>query len=291
MHNLSKTLIDFIQENVPLNQVYQTPIDSLLFFTTSHPQEKINVLYEPSLCVILQGRKEVSLGEQTYEYNPQTYLLSSMYIPAKISIPKPFPQTAFVSLKITFSSEQIYEAWKDIDSGEITPRREPQKGLFFGKVHFDLLEAISRLVQLLNKPKRHRKLLAPLVLKEILYLLFCSEAGEFLKQYTLEGSTTSQITKAILEIRDDLTKPLKIKELARKVAMSESSLHHHFKKITALSPLQFQKRLRLQEARQMLRKQNADVCRVAFDVGYKSPSQFSREYKQMFGASPKADTR
>ncbi len=291
MQNLKEKLISFIQENTPPNQLFQTIINSLSFFTTSDLQEMDNVLYEPSLCVILQGCKKVCLGEHTYEYNPQTYLLSPTYIPAKISICETSPQAPFISLKITFSLEQIYETWKQIDCNETKINNQLQKGMFFAELQFDLLEAIFRLVKLLKKPQDYRKLLAPLILKEILYILFCSEAKEFLKQYTLEGSITSQIAKAILEIKNDLTKPLKIKELARKVSMSQSSLHHNFKKLTALSPLQFQKKLRLQEARQILLKKHTDIYQVAFDVGYKSPSQFSREYKQMFGISPKIHTK
>lgn len=128
----------------------------------------------------------------------------------------------------------------------------------------------------------------PLIIKEILYILLNGESGEFLKQYVMEGSITNQIVKVISEIKNNFTETLNVKELAEKFDMSESTLYHNFKKITMLSPIQFQKKLRLEEAKQLLLNQKIDVNEVAFVVGYESPSQFSREYSRMFGLPPKA---
>lgn len=290
-NDIKKNFISLICEQTPPNQPTQTKIKSLSFFVATSPQESINVIYEPSLCMVLQGSKIVDLQDCNYKYNPQTYLLSSTHIPAKISINQASLQQPFISFKLTFSLEEIYEVWKEMDKDGCKKNHQPQKGLFFGEVHYDLLESIFRLAQLLKKTQEHRELFSPLLKKEVLYQLFCSESRDFLKQYALEGSTTNQIAKVILEIKNNFNQPLKIKDLARKVSMSESSLHHNFKKITNLSPLQFQKKLRLEEARQMLLKQNIDANQVALSVGYNSSSQFNREYKQMFGFPPKMHTR
>lgn len=283
-----KNLVTYIQEKNQQEGSVKTDIPSLYFYSTKSLLETLSVIYEPSLCMILQGSKSVSLGEQVYEYNPFKYLLSSTHIPAKIKINEASTEIPFVSLKITFTLEQIYEVLKELEFDGANKKNQPQKGIFFGEVNMELLNPISRLVKLLDTPQKNRDFMAPLIIKEILYILLNSDSGEFLKQYVLEGSTTNQVAKAITEIKKNFTEALNIKELARRVGMSESSLYHNFKKVTMLSPLQFQKKLRLEEAKQMLLNQNVDASQAAFDVGYESPSQFSREYTRMFGLPPKA---
>lgn len=283
-----KNLITYIQEKSQKEGSIKTDVPSLYFYSTKSLLETLSVIYEPSLCVILQGSKSVSLGEQTYEYNPFKYLLSSTHIPAKIKINEASREIPFVSLKITFTLEQIYEVLKELEANEANKKIQPQKGLFFGEVNIDLLNPISRLVKLLDTPQKNREFMAPLITKEILYILLNTDSRDFLKQYVLEGSATNQVAKAITEIKKNFAASLNIKELAHRIGMSESSLYHNFKKVTMLSPLQFQKKLRLEEAKQMLLNQNIDASQAAFDVGYESPSQFSREYTRMFGLPPKA---
>lgn len=283
-----KDLVFYIQRKKQSEGRFKTNVPSLHFFSTKSIIDILSVIYEPSLCMILQGSKSVSLGGQTYEYNPFKYLLSSTHIPAKIKINKASAEIPFVSLKITFTLEQIYEVLKELKFNETNKKNQPQMGLFFGEVNIDLLNPISRLIKLLDAPQKNIDFMAPLIIKEILYILLNSDSGEFLKQYVLEGSTANQVAKAIAEIKKNFAESLNIKELARRVGMSESSLYHNFKKVTMLSPLQFQKKLRLEEAKQMLLNQNIDASQAAFNVGYESPSQFSREYTRMFGLPPKA---
>jgi transcriptional regulator GlxA family with amidase domain len=153
-----------------------------------------------------------------------------------------------------------------------------------------LIEPVSRLVSLLDSPE-DIPVLSPLIIKEILYTVMCDDGGYIFRQYVRDGSVEQRVVEAITKIKDEYKSPLNVKELARSVSMSESSLYHNFKKITAMSPLQFQKNLRLQEAKQLLISQNIEAAQVAFEVGYESPSQFSREYARMFGLPPIADTQ
>lgn len=151
-----------------------------------------------------------------------------------------------------------------------------------------LYEPIYRLIKLLNNSKEEINYLSPLIIKEILFILINDKSGYFLNKFAMEGTVSNKIVHAISEIKDNFNEKLNVKELARLIDMSESSLYQNFKTITSMSPIQFQKKIRLEEAKLMLLNQNIEASEVAFAVGYESPSQFSREYSRMFGMSPKA---
>lgn len=269
----------------------KTDIPFLHFFTTSTKTNFIHVIYEPSICIALQGSKEVYFGNEQKGYDEHTYLLSSTNIPANIKIEDTSKEKPYVSLKITFTLDEIYEVMKEIEDNEITNKKKPDAGLFFDELSSELLNPISRLLKLLDTPSKNQKFMSKLILKEILYVLLNGDSGEFLKQYVMEGSITNQIVKVISRIKSDFTETLNMKEIAEEFDISESSLYHNFKKITMLSPLQFQKKLRLEEAKNILLTQNLDIAEVAFQVGYESASQFSREYSRMFGDSPKSHAK
>jgi AraC-like DNA-binding protein len=270
---------------------FQTAINSLSFYRAFTPsQEFLATIYEPALCLIIQGSKEVGLGEEMFGYDPQTYLLASTHIPAKVKIIEASKETPYLSLIISFSMEQIFEVLKEIDHGNTKYIQKPKRGLYFGDVQTKLIEPITRLVRLLNSPE-DIPVLSGLITKEILYVLLQEEGGDFIRQYIMDGSATQRIVQVITKLKDEFRESFSVKELAQSVGMSESALYQNFKKVTSMSPLQFQKSLRLQEARQMLLTQDIEAAQVAFDVGYQSPSQFSREYSRMYGSSPKADAK
>lgn len=266
-----------------------TNIDALCFYHISAPTEMITTIYEPSICIIVQGAKAVGLGDGLHGYDPDSYLLSSVHMPAKVRVTEASENRPYMGLTITFTMEQIFDALKDLGPASKT-QRDPKRGLYFGVMHQRLLEPITRLVRLLDSPD-DIALMTPLIIKEILYVLIRDEGGDFIRQFIQDGSAAQRVVQAITKIRESFKEPLNIKELARSVSLSESSLYHNFKKITAISPLQFQKQLRLHEARQMLMSQELEAAQVAFEVGYESPSQFSREYTRMFGSPPKTDVR
>lgn len=267
----------------------QTKMKPLSFFVHTEPTDMLSILYEPSLCVIVQGSKAVGVDDDLFSYDPDTYLLASVHTPARICITEASSERPYMGLTITFSMEQIFDVLKEIDQTEKRLVRAKRR-LYFGTMEDKLLNPILRLVQLLDTPE-DIAVLSPLIVKEILYFVMRTEGGDFIRQYVVDGSSTQQVVKAITHIKENFSEMLNIPELAKSIGMSESSLYSSFKKITALSPLQFQKTLRLQEARRRLMIWDREISQIAFEVGYESPSQFSREYSRMYGVSPKVDAK
>lgn len=266
----------------------QTDISNLDFYFSSEPTEFSAIMYEPSLCVILQGNKAVGFGDELYNYGPKEYLLSSTHIPAKVKILEASKEQPYVSFRIKFNLEDIYDVIKNIDPKKLMMSAKSEKGLFFDDLNEKLYESIYRLIRLLDESKEAIEYLSALMIKEILFILINDKSGYFLNKFAMKGTISNKIVQAISEIKENFNEKLNVKELAQLIDMSESSLYQNFKTITSMSPIQFQKKIRLEEAKLMLFNQNIDASEVAFAVGYESPSQFSREYSRMYGMSPKA---
>ncbi len=290
LDNYRQELKQIVEARYCGSERIETAIDALTFYHISNPTQMLATLYEPSVCIIIQGAKEVGIGEEKLMgYDPHTYLLASTHLPAQVRVIEASPQEPYMGFTLTFTMEQIFEALKEL--GTLSkPKGSPKKGLYFGSMDQRLLDPVTRLIRLLDN-EQDIPIMTPLILKEILYVLMRDEGGDFIRQFVMDGSATQRVVQAITKIKDNFKEPLNIKELARSVSLSESSLYHNFKKITAISPLQFQKKLRLHEARQMLMSQKIEATQVAFEVGYESPSQFSREYARMFGLPPKTDMK
>lgn len=287
---LKSSIIDIVDNKYSFknNGLFQTDIPNLDFYFSSEPTEFNAIIYEPSLCIILQGSKAVGFGEELYTYDYSKYLLSSTHIPAKVKILEASEKVPYASLRIKFELEDIYDVIKNIDTTKLAMNAKSEKGLFFDELSEKLYEPVSRLIKLIDKTKEEMDYLAPLIIKEILFILINDKSGYFLNKFAMEGTVSNKIVHAIAEIKENFNEKLNVKELARLIDMSESSLYQNFKTITSMSPIQFQKKIRLEEAKLMLLNQNVDASEVAFAVGYESPSQFSREYSRMFGMSPKA---
>jgi AraC-like DNA-binding protein len=259
------------------------PMPGLLLLRRDSPSSFDAYLYEPVLCLILQGAKEVLVGEQTLSFGPGECLLVSSDLPVCSRITKA-PYLALVWSVDIATVRKLYDdvAESVLDSvrprAAVTHRTDP-----------GLLDALLRYLALADSPA-DAKVLAPLVSKEIHYRLLIAPFGGMLRSLLRYDSNASAIARAIGHIRSDLRSPIAIPELARRVGMSASSFHKHFKTITSTAPLQYQKELRLLEARRLLRTSGASVTTVAYDVGYESPSQFSREYARKFGVAPSRDT-
>lgn len=279
-------LIDFIQAKYRLDANQQSEIPCLSFYYETAVTELKSIMYEPCLCVILQGTKAVGFGNQMYGYNPYEYLLASTHFPADIKILEASEDLPYISLTLKFSLEDIYEVLKNTHPEKLKFQKNSEKGLFFDALHVRLYEPIFRLVKLLEMPKEDIAFLSPFIIKEILYILVNEKSGYFLNKFAMEGTASNKIVKVITEIKNNFNEKLDIKKLSKLADMSESSLYQNFKTITSMSPLQFQKKLRLEEAKQMLSVRTIEISEVAFLVGYESPSQFSREYSRMFGKSP-----
>lgn len=280
-------LIEYIKNYCKNEGIANTSIPSLKFYMTSEQSQFRSIIYEPSLCIALQGEKAVGFGENLFGYSPSQYLLACTNIPANVKINQASKEVPFISLAISFSMEQIYEVLKEINSVKMQNKKRLEDSFCFNSLDEDLLEPISRLVRLLDKPQQTIDFMYPLLIKEIIYALLQNNS-EFLKHYVLEGTITNQIVKAISQIKNNYNEVINMSDLAKDIGISEASLYQNFKKITLMSPLQYQKKIRLEEAKHMLVNQNIEASSVAFAVGYESPSQFSREYTRMFGLSPKA---
>ena len=285
--NYRNELISLIKENSSTEGLILTNISSLKFYTTTQISEFVSIIYEPSLCIAIQGSKAVGFGDEMYSYSSEKYLIVSTHIPANVRIEEASKEKPYYSIIINFTLEQVYDVIKELnDDLQESKHKILQKSLCFDVLDDFLLEPLFRLLKL-SQRKDNVEFLSNLILKEIIYILL-QRNSDFFKQYVLEGNIANQIVKAITEIKDNFSQSINMKNLSKNIGMSESSLYNNFKKITTMSPLQFQKKIRLEEAKQMLINQNLDAAQVAFEVGYESPSQFSREYSRMFGMSPKA---
>jgi AraC-like DNA-binding protein len=258
------------------------PMDGLLLLRQSAPSPIEACLYEPVLCLILQGRKQVSMGEHMLSFGPGECLLVSHDLPVHSQITHA-PYLALV-LQIDLATvRRLYDevAESTFDSGParsaVTHRADPE-----------LLDALHRYIALADSPA-DAKVLGPLISKELHYRLLTAPFGGMLRTLIRHDSHASAIARAIGHIRDDIRSPIAIPDLARRVGMSASAFHKHFKTITSTTPVQYQKELRLLEARQLLKTGSASVTTAAFSVGYESPSQFSREYARKFGVPPRED--
>jgi len=279
-------LIELIQAKQIGNDIIKTALPSLNFHVLDTAKEFAAVVYEPSLCIVLQGSKSVMLGDEIYNLeDPTKYLLVSVHVPTRVRIKEASETKPYIALKLTFTMEDIFEVMKDIQTSSPIINPSTEAGLCFGELD-RLIDPLTRLVRLLDNPS-NLKFMSSMIMKEILYLVMTDSGGDFLRKYLKDGSITNQIVKIITKIKQDFSETINMRELAKSFGMSESSLYHNFKKVTMLSPLQFQKTLRLQEARHIILTQNLDVGEIAFSVGYESPSQFSREYSRMFGLSPR----
>jgi len=239
-------------------------------------------VYEPVLCLILQGRKEVSIGERTLSVAPGECLLVSHYLPVCSRVTNA-PYLALVLDVDVATVRKLYDevAESEFDGGHArsaeTYRADPE-----------LIDALRRYLALADFPA-DAKVLGPLTLKEIHYRLLVAPYGGMLRSLTRHDSYASAIARATGHIRGNIPSPIAVPDLARRVGMSASSFHKHFKTITSTTPLQYQKDLRLLEARRLLKTGGASVTTAAYDVGYESPSQFSREYVRKFGVPPSRD--
>lgn len=278
-----------------LNQLLQmdglhiTEIPSLHMMRATATSEPIHSMYAPSLCFIVQGAKSAALGQEIYHYNPTTYLVTSVHLPIKSEITQASPDVPFIGLHLEFTPDQILDILQHTDLAW-PEESEPGSGIFVGKTNSQLLDALLRLVKLFDQPAEI-PILAPLITREILFRVLQGEQGHLVKQFAVIGSQAHAIAKAIQLIHRDYSKPLRVEELAKEVNMAASSFHKHFKQVTALSPLQYQKRIRLQEARHLMISEKMGAADAAFQVGYESPSQFSREYARLYGLPPKSDLK
>lgn len=265
------------------------PLPGLRFLRVSHHPEPIHGVSFPSFCGIAQGTKEMYLGKERYRYDPYHYLLSTTELPIVIHQIEATAERPCLNFQLELDAAEVASVM--LEAGVSAPRKSggSTRALDVSPLNEALLEATVRLVRLVEAPVAQARVLLPLIRREIIFLLLFGEQRDRLRHMAALGGHTDRVARAIERLRIDYNKPLRIESLARELGMSESSLFEHFKAVTALTPLQFQKQLRLQEARRLLLGEDVDAATAGFRVGYEDTSQFNKEYKRLFGAPPMRD--
>ncbi|QSX33872.1 AraC family transcriptional regulator [Shewanella avicenniae] len=289
-HNDSAhTLANLIAQHSVDRHNIETPIDGLFLGRWSTPTPPVSYTHRSCICLIAQGSKQVVLGEQSYVYDPLHCLVSSVELPVVANIIEASEAKPYLGLSLDLDLAEISQL---ISAGEFSfnHNKQPHAGLSLGKISPALMDAFIRLVSLLNEPDSI-KVLGPMIKREIYFRLLNSEQGARISQIVATESHSHQITHAINWLKRHYSQPLNIGELAADSGMSKSAFYTHFRAITSMTPLQFQKKLRLSEARRLMLTENLDAMSTSFQVGYESPSQFSREYRRQFGAPPLTDIR
>ncbi len=280
--------------------VHDTILPGVFLIRASEPSQRMPSVYEPCLCVVVQGRKHALLSGETLVYDPLHYLVVSVTLPARGHVVEASPDKPYLCLRIGIDPAVIGELLIQMRdetsaapgasgaSGASAARGGADRAMFLARLSAPMLDAVLRLVRLMDTPD-DVSVLAPLAMREIYYRALIGELGSRLRAVCETDSQAQRVGRAIELLKARYMKPLRIVQLARAAHMSTSALHHRFKQVTTMSPLQYQKQLRLHEARRLMLTEGLEAASAAHRVGYESPSQFSREYRRLFGAPPRKE--
>jgi AraC-like DNA-binding protein len=287
LESLQRELAARVAQVARVDGVHDTSVAGLAAIRASAPSQPLPSVYEPSLCIVVQGRKQARLRDETYIYDPLNYLVVSVTLPAIGQIIEASLDRPYLCLRIGIDRKLIGELL--LQAGPtLVQRPASERGLYVARTDGALLDAVVRLVRLLERP-RDVQVLAPLIMREIHYRALTGELGARLRELCIVDSQIQRIARAIDVLRTRFAETFSVEELAEIAHMSASSFHHRFKEVTALSPMQFQKQLRLHEARRLMLTEGIEAAVAAHRVGYESASQFSREYRRLFGAPPRRE--
>ena len=263
-----------------------SPLDGL-FLARSSAVKSVYGVSDPAFCVIAQGSKEIFLGNERYRYDPAHYLLFTAELPYVSQIVEASPARPYLSLRLDLDPTLVSSVM--VEAGHVSSRsRANVRAINVSSLDASLLDATVRLVRLLDSPAE-AGFVAPLITREIVYRLLMGKQGDRLRYITMQSGHTHHIAAAIQRLHREFDQPLRIDDIARELGMSVSSFHQHFKAVTAMTPLQFQKRLRLQEARRLMLGEDLDATTAGHRVGYEDASHFNREYKRLFNQPPMRD--
>lgn len=279
-----------IVAHTPQEGLNPTAWPGLFLFRATQPSTRIPVVYESSLCLVAQGRKRAFLGDAVYTYDPLHYLVVSVPLPIEAQIVQASSEEPFLSLSLEIDTTALSELMLEIAAdpaalGGRSPASRLAPGISVSPTGEALLSAMLRLLATLDAPL-DRRILGPLAVREILYHLLASEQGQLLEAVALQDSRSHRLARALRFLRTHFAQPLDIETIARAAHMSSSALHHTFKTLTSVSPLQYLKRIRLHQARLLMLQDGLTAAEAAHRVGYGSPSQFSREFRRFFGEPP-----
>jgi AraC-like DNA-binding protein len=281
-------LVERIMRAVPEDGVIQ-PLAGLHLARASLPLEPVHSVVKPSFCVIAQGSKEILLGGNSYRYNPSSYLIATVELPRVSQILEASRVKPYLSFRLELTPALVSSVM--MEAGQFsTSDQSDVSAMDVSPLNVNLQDAVLRLVRLVDTPA-DAQVLMPLITREIIYWLLRGSQAARLRHLAITGGYTPLITRAVERLREDVGQPMHIEDLAHELGMSVSGLQHHFKAITAMSPLQFQKHLRLQEARRLMLSEDLDAVSTAYRLGYHDASHFNREYKSLFGVPPMRDVQ
>ncbi|TCP33645.1 AraC family transcriptional regulator [Sphingomonas sp. BK235] len=243
-------------------------------------------VYKPSLCIVLKGAKQIMFGDSSLDYGEMECLIVNVEVPASGRMVGATPDTPYLGMTIEFDTAILRELLQQVPAPPRSAAATPS--IFVGQVDEQLAECLTRLVRLMGNPGAI-PVLSPALLREIHYWLLTGPYGAEIAKLAAPETHAERVARAIHYVRDHFAEPLRVEQLAEVANMSPSSFHHHFKTMTSMSPVQYQKQLRLVEARRLMLSEAANVSEAAYHVGYESASQFSREYTRSFGIAPKRD--
>ena len=287
---MASELVRLTLAHAPAAGQHPTAVPSLQIIRADRPSDRLLTMIRPSVCFLVQGAKDVSVGELALRYSTHQFLFTTLDLPVTGAVTEAMPSRPYLCLVLEIDPAIVFEL---ASASQGVERRRPRiagAAMFVGKTDDTMTDAFLRLMRCLGRPL-DAQVLAPLVVREIVYRLLGGPFGDTVRELGIADSQTQRIAAVLQRLKADYASPLRTTELARIAGMSVSSFHEHFRRVTALSPLQYQKQLRLAEARRLLLGSPASAASVAFAVGYESASQFSREYARLFGAPPLADAR
>jgi len=265
------------------------PLPGMHLHRASSPTELAHGVSDPAFCVIAQGSKEVFLGDDRYQYDPMHYLLATAELPIVSHVIEASPERPYLSLAVKLEPTLVSAVM--VEAGHLAPRNYAHvRAIDVSALNAGLLDAVVRLIRLLDTPAE-APFLAPLIIREIVYRLLRGKQGDRLCYLAVQGGHTQRMVRAIERLRKEFDQPLRIDDIAQELGMSVSSFHHHFKAVTAMSPLQFQKQIRLQEARRLMLGEDLDAASAGYRVGYNDAAYFNRDYKKLFGLPPSSDVK
>jgi len=271
----------------PQDGLHRSLIPSLDLIRGSVPTVCMPSVYQPSLAFVVQGRKRALLNDEVFHYDALNYLVVSVTLPAVGQVLEASRERPYLCLRLNLDLEEIARLLLALgDRG--APPVAADRALFVARMDEPLLDAVLRMVKLLDEPQ-DVAMLAPVILREIYYRVLRGDLGHRLVDLAEGDGASHRVVRAIEWLKARYTAPLRIEELAAAVHMSASALHHRFKEVTAMSPLQYQKHLRLHEARRLMFTDGIECATAGHRVGYESASQFSREYRRLFGAPPRVE--
>lgn len=280
-------IIDKLLPRVPKNQVWQTPIEGLVIQHADRPMPVSNTILEPRICIVLQGEREICVGDQCTLFTNQHFMFCPINVPLSAEVIQASQEKPYLMMTMKIDLKMVASILPYVP--QATAKNPPKSTAFLQwQLEENLLVQFERLIDLLKTPE-DIDFLAPLIQQQIYYVLLKSKQGQKLRELVQAGSQTNRIAQTALWIEQHLADSLRVEDLAKQAGMSVSGFHLHFKKMTNMSPLQYQKSHRLLAAQRLIQSKQSNIANVAFQVGYESPSQFSREYKRYFGVSPKGD--